>query len=109
MNVRARSFPLVDGLRAVAALLVIVHHAGIYAVLGGTDSVLRPYVARLDVGVAIFFLISGFLLYRPFVRARFRSIGAPRPLAYGWRRFLRIVPAYWVALTVIALWLGLPH
>ena len=30
---------------------------------------LGPYVARLDVGVTVFFLISGFLLYRPFVES----------------------------------------
>jgi peptidoglycan/LPS O-acetylase OafA/YrhL len=30
----------------------------------------------------------------------------PSVPAYGWRRVLRIVPAYWVALTVIGLWLG---
>ena len=27
--------------------------------------------------------------------------------AYGWRRALRIVPGYWVALTVVALWFGI--
>jgi peptidoglycan/LPS O-acetylase OafA/YrhL len=56
----------------------------------------------------LFFLISGFLLYRPFVRARVLDDPAPRTGAYAWRRFLRIVPAYWVALAVIAIWLGLP-
>jgi peptidoglycan/LPS O-acetylase OafA/YrhL len=59
------------------------------------------------VGVTVFFVISGFLLYRPFVRARLRDETAPRTLAYGWRRILRIGPAYWVALTIIGIWLGL--
>ena len=68
------------------------------------------FTSRLNSGVTLFFVISGFLLYRPFVAARFirgrRALGTGR---YAWHRFLRIVPAYWVALTVIALWLGLPH
>lgn len=51
-------------------------------------------------GVAIFFLISGFLLYRPFLVAR-RS-GERLPLSgYLRRRVARIVPGYWVALTLV--------
>ena len=66
---------------------------------------MTQYTGRLDVGVTVFFLISGFLLYRPFVRARLRGeAGARAWPRTAWRRFLRIVPAYWVALTVVALW-----
>jgi peptidoglycan/LPS O-acetylase OafA/YrhL len=63
-------------------------------------------VARLDVGVTIFFLLSGFLLYRPFVRARLLGERAPAVRPYARRRVLRIVPAYWLALLVSAIWLG---
>ena len=59
-------------------------------------------------GVSVFFVISGFLLYRPFVRARLDRQPPPRTGPYAWRRFLRIVPAYWVALTVVTIWLGVP-
>jgi peptidoglycan/LPS O-acetylase OafA/YrhL len=102
VNARDQRFPLVDSLRAIAALSVVGAHAafpsGIF-----DDELLRRFVTRLDVGVTVFFLISGFLLYRPFVRARFAGERGPAASAYAWRRFLRIVPAYWVALTVIAL------
>ena len=107
MAARTR-FPLVDSLRAIAALGVLGTHAGAAAGLYSGDTLLGPYVARLDVGVAIFFLISGFLLYRPFVRARVEGRARPRTGAYAWRRFLRIAPGYWVALTLIALALSLP-
>src|ERR1041385_2928445 len=107
MNVRAGRFPLCDSLRAIAALAVLTTHAAFFsgAVIGG-QAALRPYLARLDVGVTIFFLISGFLLYRPFARAHLREGHAPRTLAYGWRRVLRIVPAYWLALTITTIWLN---
>ena len=101
MNARAARFPLFDSLRALAALSVIGVH-GAFAAGAYGDEWLRQYVARLDVGVAIFFLISGFLLYRPFVLARVEGDHRPSSAAYAWRRFLRIVPAYWLALTVIA-------
>jgi peptidoglycan/LPS O-acetylase OafA/YrhL len=107
VNVRSGRFPLLDSLRAIAALSVLGFHAAFFALVR-SDSPLRPYTAHLDVGVSVFFLISGFLLYRPFVRTRLLGEQAPRVLPYAWRRFLRIVPAYWVALTIVALWLSLP-
>ena len=58
-------------------------------------------------GVAIFFVISGFLLYRPFLAARFAGRPPPRIRDYARRRVLRIVPAYWLALTVLAATVGL--
>jgi peptidoglycan/LPS O-acetylase OafA/YrhL len=101
-------FPLFDGLRALAALAVLVYHAGYYSRANEGTTGLSPYLARLNVGVAVFFAISGFLLYRPLLAAR---IGAGPPIGlrdYARRRVLRIVPAYWVALTVLALYPGLP-
>ena len=100
MNVHADRFPLFDSLRAIAALSVLAFHAAFIGRVFASDSFVRPYMSHLDVGVTVFFMISGFLLYRPFVK------GAHDVPAYAWRRFLRIVPAYWVALTVIALWFG---
>ena len=57
--------------------------------------------ARLDVGVALFFVLSGFLLALPMLRA-VASREPPRapPAAYLWRRALRVLPVYW--LTVAA-------
>ena len=52
--------------------------------------------------MTLFFLLSGFLLYRPFVVARLAGETFPRVRSYLWRRALRILPAYWIALTLIA-------
>lgn len=109
MNARAERFPFLDAMRAIAALSVLVYHASFFGALSGPDTGVTRYTRHLDVGVTIFFLISGFLLYRPFVQARFGDDRMPRVAAYGWRRFLRIVPPYWVALTLVTLWLSVPH
>jgi peptidoglycan/LPS O-acetylase OafA/YrhL len=91
-------FPCFDGLRAVAAVSVLVGHVTFNARANRVGR-LSPFVARSDIGVAFFFLISAFLLYRPFVLAGFRGVAQPRFGPYMKRRFLRIIPAYWVALT----------
>jgi peptidoglycan/LPS O-acetylase OafA/YrhL len=44
--------------------------------------------------------VSGFLLYRPFVVAHFERRPPPDIRSYARRRLLRILPAYWAALTV---------
>jgi peptidoglycan/LPS O-acetylase OafA/YrhL len=110
VDVRAQRFPLLDSLRAIAALSVLTLHGAFQHVLVFyPDSTLTPYASRLGVGVTIFFVISGFLLYRPFAAARLAGERAPSTGAYAWRRFLRIVPAYWVALTIAALVVGLSY
>ena len=108
MDPRSERYPLLDSLRAIAALAVLGTHAAFFAGLYRSGADLGPYAARLEAGVAVFFLISGFLLYRPFVLARVEAHQPMAVRAYAWRRFLRIVPAYWVALTVAALALSLP-
>jgi peptidoglycan/LPS O-acetylase OafA/YrhL len=95
-------FPLIDSLRAIAAIAVVLCHAG-----GLTVSPGAGFVSHAEAGVALFFAISGFLLYRPFVSARLNGARRPAVTSYLRRRILRIVPAYWLALTVLAIWPGL--
>jgi peptidoglycan/LPS O-acetylase OafA/YrhL len=106
MRTAGDRFPLVDSLRAIAAIAVLGTHAAFFAGAEYDGSFVGHFTMRLEVGVAIFFCISGFLLYRPFVVARERDQAMPAVGAYAWRRFLRIVPAYWLALTLSAWWLG---
>lgn len=99
-------FPLFDSLRAMAALgVVVVHTATLSGALSG--SLTGSLVAHLDIGVTLFFVISGFLLYRPFVATRVLGAPASRIGDYARRRFLRIAPAYWLALTVLAIFPGI--
>ena len=94
-----------DGLRAIAALLVVVVHVG--AASGFTfRSSLGQYTSRGEIGVSVFFLISGFLLYRPFAAAALAGRPGPNVRSYLVRRALRIVPLYWVALVVTYLFTG---
>ena len=58
------------------------------------------------VGVILFYVISGFLLYRPFVAARARAARLPRAASYARRRVLRIVPGFWAVLTMLAIFPG---
>jgi peptidoglycan/LPS O-acetylase OafA/YrhL len=97
---RPHHFACFDGLRAIAAVSVLLLHTA--WISGFTErSSLGAYTSRLEIGVSVFFLISGFLLYRPFAVSHLS--GHPRPNArrFWERRLLRIVPAYWLALTVL--------
>lgn len=106
MNVAHPRFPLFDSLRAIAALLVVGFHIAFFTGNFGGDGATR-WLTQLNVGVAIFFLVSGFLLYRPFAQARFEGAASPGVAPYAVRRAVRIAPAYWVALIGIGLWLGI--
>jgi peptidoglycan/LPS O-acetylase OafA/YrhL len=100
-------FPLLDSLRAIAVVCVLLTHTSF---LSGSNETAwyGDLTARLDVGVTIFFLISGFLIYRPFVHTRLNGAPATPVTTFFRRRFLRIFPAYWAALTLLAIAPGLP-
>ena len=97
---RRRYFPCFEGLRALAAAAVVTYHAVTLAGREAGGALYTP-VAVLDMGVSVFFVISGFLIYRPFVRAGAEGRSPLGPLRFWWRRILRIVPAYWAALTIL--------
>jgi peptidoglycan/LPS O-acetylase OafA/YrhL len=85
-----------DGLRALAALSVVGYHVASFT--GHSPHSL--VFAQLKAGVAVFFVISGFVLYTPWARGL--AAGGPLPSwrAYATRRVARIVPGFWVALSV---------
>lgn len=102
-------FPLTVGLRGIAAIAIIVGHAWFFTGgFGGfTTSLPNRIVVRWDGVVAVFFMLSAFLLYRPMIAHRTGGPAAPRTGDYARRRFLRLFPAYWVALTALAIFPGL--
>jgi peptidoglycan/LPS O-acetylase OafA/YrhL len=84
-------------LRLVFAGMVLFDHA---FPLGGWNGGLSPLLSWTNGtesfgGLAVlgFFVISGFLVTRSFD-------GSPNPFSYLWKRFLRILPGYWVCLLV---------
>lgn len=100
-----------DGLRGIACLLVFFYHLRWHAQstsetrlaldLGPLD--IEAFLQRCDIGVAIFFILSGLLLSLPFWCAQFDGRPAPQVGPYLWRRACRIVPAYYTVLVVIYL------
>ena len=90
--------PLIDSLRAIAALLIFAYHA--LFVTGNLNP--GNYGWYLNAGVPLFYAISGLLLFRPFAAAVIEGRPQPSVLAYARHRVFRIVPAYWVALPVVA-------
>jgi peptidoglycan/LPS O-acetylase OafA/YrhL len=95
-------FPALDGLRIIGAVAVVTTHVGFTsgASLNGQQAGL---LARLDAGVPLFFVVSGFLLYRPHVTARLTGRPAPALGTYLRHRAARILPALWLAVLGAAL------
>jgi peptidoglycan/LPS O-acetylase OafA/YrhL len=99
-------FPLFDGLRAIAALGVLTFHVGEFSGALGSGFAGRFEEVAVN-GLLLFFAISGFLLYRPHVAANAAGRPGPSLRRYTRRRALRIVPAYWAALTLLAIYPGI--
>lgn len=95
-----------EGFRAIAAMSVLVYHVYYYAAPDGRAVDLGVFTKIVDnfrAGVTLFFVLSGFLLYRVFVGAALRGGSMPSVRRYLRNRALRILPAYWVILIAVAL------
>lgn len=90
------------GIRAVAALLVMLTHAA-YTTGKYPQGYVGLVYSRMEIGVPIFFVLSGFLLFGPWVKAAASDKPGPSVRRYAWRRVRRIMPAYVV--TVLAAYL----
>jgi peptidoglycan/LPS O-acetylase OafA/YrhL len=88
-----RYFPGLDGLRAVAALLVVFHHARTHRLWGTLEG---------WNGVTLFFVLSGFLITTLALREE-DDHGALRWRAFVVRRGFRILPIYFASLALYAL------
>lgn len=96
-----------DGLRAIAAVGVLVLHVTMFTAPARPPWNVGDTVVRgLHLGVALFFVLSGFLLFGPWVRAARGEGDPPAPGRYALRRAARIMPAYWLALAGAAVLLA---
>ncbi len=88
--------PGLDTVRALGAFLVLATHVAFWSGNYGS-SLWGTLLSRLDVGVALFFVLSGFLLSRPYLAAARTGGRRPGTRHYLWKRVLRIMPPYWIA------------
>lgn len=91
---RARYMPGLDGLRAVAVLAVIAYHLNLAWAPGGL------------LGVGVFFVLSGYLITDLLLASRDRA-GSFQLGEFWKRRARRLLPALWVMLGVVALWVSI--
>jgi peptidoglycan/LPS O-acetylase OafA/YrhL len=92
-------YPCLEGLRTIGVMALFFQHTGFTTGLQA-----RPgfsWMGHLELGPAMFFVLSAFLLYQPFTTANLTD-----RVAVTWRRFIksrafRVIPAYWVALTLL--------
>ncbi len=95
-----RSFlPAVEGLRACAAMGVVITHVAFQT--GQHSGVGGRLLSRFDMAVAVFFALSGFLLWRGHAAAAQGMRQRPPTAHYLRSRIVRIMPGYLVAVVVI--------
>ena len=91
---RARYMPGLDGLRAIAVLAVIAYHLNLGWAPGGL------------LGVGVFFVLSGYLI-TDLLLAQQERYGRIRLAEFWTRRARRLLPALWVMLGVVVLWVSI--
>ncbi|MFI9507010.1 acyltransferase family protein [Nocardia sp. NPDC052566] len=98
---RPRGFvSALEGMRGMAALGVMLTHVAFQTGASGTPVFGRIW-NRFDMAVAVFFALSGFLLWRPHATAA-RGFGSAPSVGYYLRhRAARILPAYWAVVCVV--------
>ncbi len=93
---------IVDGLRGVAILLVFGFHSWLFSFYTPPPP-FDVLVATGYLGVELFFLISGFCLFFPYARHVLDGANKQTNATFAYRRFIKIVPSYVLALVATAI------
>src|SRR5437763_4855984 len=106
-NGKKNTISVLDGVRGVAVLMVIVFHVNRVTGDNLWNQAEYPLASSIStaggMGVTLFFVLSGFLLFMPFAKALLYKTNWPLARVFYMRRVLRIVPAYYVSLFLIIL------
>ncbi len=103
----ARHIDVLDGIRGLAIALVMWYHiweitwqGAAFTVFGHQVDLI--FIGRMGfVGVDIFFFVSGFCLFWPYARALATKRPFPTVKHFAYRRFIKIVPSYFLALAIL--------
>jgi peptidoglycan/LPS O-acetylase OafA/YrhL len=96
-----------DGVRGVGALFVFTTHVCLLADPKPNNNLFSygwaaPVLGHIDLALSAFFVLSGYLIARPYARAYVAGRRRPRLRNYVRNRVLRVVPVFYL-LTILAL------
>jgi peptidoglycan/LPS O-acetylase OafA/YrhL len=103
---------VLDGMRGIAILMVVWWHLWLFSWLSpyfnlwGHQFNLLIVPGTGGMGVEVFFFISGFVLFYPYARHMFEGKKLQTVKEFAYRRFIKIVPSYIIALVAAMLLLG---
>ncbi len=101
-----------DGVRGVGALFVFTTHVCLLADPVANNNLLSydwaaPILGHIDLALSAFFVLSGYLIARPFTRAYVTGGRRPKIRSYVRNRILRVVPVFYFFTILVLLRFGL--
>ncbi|MDZ4824945.1 MAG: acyltransferase [Actinomycetota bacterium] len=94
-------YPSLEGLRTIGVMALFFQHTGYTTGLQARAGF--GWMGHLELGPTMFFVLSSFLLYQPFVSANLLDRTPQRWGRFVRTRLLRVVPAYWITLALLML------
>lgn len=98
---RGERLQALDGLRAIAIVLVVWFHIWQITWLRAPLPTLEFVPETGFAGVTLFFFLSGFVISYPFLLARARAAPQPGWKHFAYRRFIKIFPSYVLSIAVL--------
>jgi peptidoglycan/LPS O-acetylase OafA/YrhL len=101
-----------NGVRGVGMLLVFLTHLFLLADTAPNNNMrsygwAAPILGHIDLGLAAFFALSGYLIARPYARHYVVGTRKPRLRSYARNRVLRVVPAFYLFTVLVLLRFGI--
>ncbi|XDD50431.1 acyltransferase family protein [Leptospira sp. WS92.C1] len=98
-----KEIPALNGIRAIAILLVIVYHVWLPFQVSSFPKIFQNFLSNFNSGVDLFFVLSGFLIYSGIIKYTKESDLFSKKKFFI-ARTLRIFPAYYFCLLILYLY-----